>query len=68
MALNLWLLLFRRYDASQLDRIERYYYATNSLLPLLLAMLPILITLESSGVEPIYGPDTLWCGKQSICF
>ena len=59
MAINVYLAVFRRYNAAQLKSLEWIYLCTNYGGTFLIAFVYCFISTPSSG--KIYGPATLWC-------
>ncbi|KAH8665068.1 hypothetical protein BGZ60DRAFT_378750 [Tricladium varicosporioides] len=59
MACNVWLTFYQKYNARQLRRLEKYYWATCYGLPLIPAIVFCFIKTKAKG--PVYGSATLWC-------
>lgn len=59
MAINVYMTLFRKYNAQQLKSLEWRYHLMCYGCPFIVALVYIFVHAESRG--PIYGPATLWC-------
>jgi len=59
MAINVYLTIFRKYNAQQLKALEWRYHIMGYVLPFLLAF--ICTWISTAGRGRIYGPATLWC-------
>ena len=59
MAANVYLTVFRHYDAQRLRAREPWYHLINYGIPLIVALVYIFVKTE--GQERVYGPATLWC-------
>ena len=59
MAINVYLTLFRKYNAEQLKSMEWKYHVMAYGCPFLVAFVYIFVHTGSRG--SIYGPATLWC-------
>ena len=59
MAINVYMTIFRNYNAAQLKRLEWKYHIMAYGLPFVVALSCLLIQTSSRG--KIYGPATLWC-------
>ena len=59
MAINVYMTLFRNYNAEQLKRLEWKYHVMAYGLPFVVALSYVFI--ETSAKGKIYGPASLWC-------
>lgn len=59
MAINVYMTLFRKYNAQQLKSLEWRYHLMCYGGPFFIAFIYLFIHTEAKG--PIYGPATLWC-------
>jgi hypothetical protein len=59
MAINVWLTVFKKYDASQLRGLEWVYMVTNYGLPFVLSLALVFVHSEERG--KVYGDALLWC-------
>lgn len=59
MAINVYMTLFRKYNAQQLKTLEWRYHLMCYGGPFLVAFVYIFVHTEARG--PIYGPASLWC-------
>jgi len=59
MAINVYMTIFRNYNAEQLKRLEWRYHVMAYGLPFVVALTYIFV--ETSARGRIYGPATLWC-------
>ena len=59
MAINVYMTLFRKYNAQQLKSLEWKYHLLCYGCPFVMAFVLLFIRTEARG--PIYGPATLWC-------
>ena len=59
MAINVYLTLFKKYNAEQLKSLEWKYHCFCYGIPFVNAF--ILLFIETEGKGKIYGPAVLWC-------
>ncbi|SPO02025.1 related to cAMP receptor (Car4) [Cephalotrichum gorgonifer] len=59
MAINVYLIVFRRYDGQALKRLERKYIAVITTFTFIPALVFLFIDTDDKG--PMYGSVTLWC-------
>ncbi|CAF9909200.1 MAG: hypothetical protein ALECFALPRED_005408 [Alectoria fallacina] len=59
MAINVYMTLFRKYNAQQLKALEWRYHCMCYGVPFIVALIYVFIETPSRG--KIYGPATLWC-------
>ena len=59
MAMNVYLTVFKHYDAQQLRARERWYHLINYGAPFVVAFIYCFISTPDQG--KIYGPAMLWC-------
>lgn len=63
MALNVYLGMFRKFDAIQLRMLEKFYFLGCYSIPFLPALIFVFIKTASKG--HMYGDATLWCWVSS---
>ncbi|KAK0640022.1 Cyclic AMP receptor 4 [Lasiodiplodia hormozganensis] len=60
MAINVYLIVFRKFTTLELKRLEPWYTSINYGIPLAIAFVFLMLDVAPSQ-KAIYGPATLWC-------
>ncbi|GME66041.1 GPCR family 2-like protein [Neofusicoccum parvum] len=60
MAINVYLIVFRKFTTLELKRLEPWYISINYGIPLAIAFVFLMLDVAPSQ-KAIYGPATLWC-------